>query len=77
MKPKTEEISKMILDYIKKNPDSEDTLEGITEWWMEANRIECSIRNITQTLEKLVNEGLITSYTANGGKILYRVRVKE
>ncbi len=32
MNKKQEEISKMILDYLRKNPDAGDTLEGISKW---------------------------------------------
>lgn len=30
----------MILDYLRKNPNAADTLEGIAQWWLEQERIE-------------------------------------
>jgi hypothetical protein len=33
-------VSRMILDYLRKNPDAGDNLEGITRFWLNSERIE-------------------------------------
>lgn len=56
---KKKEISKKILDYLKKNPDTGDTLEGITEWWLESERVDQAVEEVAEVLEALIKKGLI------------------
>ena len=60
MEKKTEKISRMILDYLRKNPDAGDTLEGITRWWLNMERIDLSVKEVAQALESLMEQGVIT-----------------
>ena len=71
---KTEQVSRMILDYIRKNPGAGDTLEGIARWWLETERIESSLAQVADVLEDLLEKGLITAHKVHGGQVLYRVR---
>lgn len=69
-----EQISRTILDYLRGNPDAEDTLEGITDWWMKIQKIESSAREVAEALDGLVRRGLIDADCREGGKTLYRIR---
>lgn len=72
VKKKTEKISRMIFDYLRKNPDAEDTLEGITRWWLNIERIDLSVKEVAQALESLIEQGVITINKTRGGTILYK-----
>jgi Fe2+ or Zn2+ uptake regulation protein len=65
--------SKLILDYLKKNPKAGDTLEGITRWWLERERIENSVDKVIRALENLVEKGLVKGTKVKGGSLFYRV----
>ena len=54
-----EVIYRKILDYLSKNPDAGDTLEGITEWWLESERVDQAVDEVSEVLEALVKKGLI------------------
>lgn len=61
-----ERISKLILDYLRKNPSSADTLRGIAEYWIELERIDVSVDEIEHALSELVREGSIERFDRNG-----------
>lgn len=73
MEKKTEKISGMILDYLRKNPDAGDTLEGITRWWLNMERIDFSVKEVAQALESLVQQGAIRIRESESGNIFYRI----
>jgi Fe2+ or Zn2+ uptake regulation protein len=66
---KTEQISGMILDYLLRNPEAGDTLEGIAEWWLEIERIESSVDDVADALESLVQRGMIKTRESKGRTI--------
>ena len=53
------EIAHAILRYLSKNPDSGDTLEGITEWWLLKERINREVSEIERALSFLVYQKLV------------------
>jgi Mn-dependent DtxR family transcriptional regulator len=53
------ELSKKILEYLDKKPDAGDTLEGITEWWLESERVDQAVDQVAEVLEALIKKGLI------------------
>ena len=72
-KKKQEKISRMIVNYLRKNPDAGDTLEGITKWWLELERIEISTDEIADVLESLVEKGVIRMRKVKNGANFYRI----
>jgi len=70
----TEQVSRMILDYIRRNPGAGDTLEGITRWWLETERVESSLGQVADALEGLMQKGVITAHKMQGGQVLYMTR---
>lgn len=73
MEKNTEKISRMILGYLCKNPDAGDTLEGITRWWLNMERIDLSVKEVAQALESLMEQGVITINKTRGGTTLYKI----
>jgi hypothetical protein len=69
-----EQISRMILDYLSKNLEAGDTLEGITKWWMNDQKIEFSTKEVVETLKNLVRKGLIRAHDSKCGTTFYKIR---
>ncbi len=67
------EISKQILNYLKKNPASADTLEGITDWWLKSESVDQAVDKVAQALEVLIKAGSIKKVKSENGKIVYRL----
>lgn len=68
---KTEDISRMILDYLRRNPHAGDTLEGITRYWLERERVEMSVHEVQKALEHLSRKGAISSRKMKDGRAIY------
>jgi len=73
VKKRQEKITKMILNYLRKNRDAGDTLDGITRWWLELEKIEISVDDVVSALESLIQKGLIRRYKTKGGSTFYKI----
>lgn len=69
---KLERISSLILEYLRKNPEAGDTLEGIAKWWLEIERIEVSVNEIADALKSLIKKEQILVYKTRGGTTFYK-----
>lgn len=69
---KKEELAQRIMEYLRKNPDAGDTLEGITNWWLQLERIEQSVDEVLESLEDLVKKGLVVRQDIPGGTAYYK-----
>ncbi|MBZ5553237.1 MAG: hypothetical protein LAO21_10995 [Acidobacteriia bacterium] len=63
----TDRIASEILSYLSRNPDAEDTLEGISQW-LDAG----SGGTLDETLKTLVEKGLLKERLRPDGKVVYR-----
>jgi hypothetical protein len=70
---KQEEISSMILNYLRKNPDAGDTLEGISKWWLESERVHRSVNDVAEALNTLIKKGSVKSDEVKGGSPIYKI----
>jgi hypothetical protein len=48
-----------ILDYLKRNPDAEDSVEGIFRWWLPSQHIEENKERVHEALTDLVAKNLV------------------
>jgi len=71
---KEQEICRLILNYLQKNPKAGDTLEGIARWWLEFERIEVSVDKVQDALDSLLEEGKVRMRKARDGTIFYKTR---
>ena len=55
----TQEISHQILAYLMDNPNAQDTLEGIVEWWMLHQDIKQNIVIVRKAVNDLVDRKLL------------------
>ena len=67
-----DQIEELILTYLKRNPDASDTLEGITKWWLEMERINGSVEQVAAACQKLENMGHLKKINNPSGSTLYR-----
>ena len=68
------EIAQAIGAYVEKNPDAQDTLEGIVQWWLPELEDKPRAALIKQALNQLVADGLIAAHTGKDAQILYRAK---
>ncbi len=73
MKNEKEEIAERILEYLKKNPDTGDTLEGISKWWLEMERVDHSVEKVANVLEVLLARGLIKKDILDRNTSIYKL----
>jgi hypothetical protein len=71
--PSVMEIARAILDYLKRNPEAQDTLEGIVQWWLPEQQNKPRTAIIKEALDKLVVAGLIAEHRGKDAQISYRV----
>ena len=65
------EIARQIERYLAVHPNAADSLEGILRWWLTRQRYEDSAQQVRQALERLLQQGTITTRVLSGGKTLY------
>lgn len=68
-----EDIARMILDYLRKNTDTGDTLEGISKWWLELERVDHSVEKVANVLEILIARGLIKKDLLDRNTFVYKL----
>jgi hypothetical protein len=71
-------IADEILAYLVKHPEAQDTLEGITEWWLLEQRIRSAVAEVDGALHNLVADDLLVSRQCADGRTYYGLnRAKE
>ena len=72
-----EEASYEILSYLARNPDAQDTLEGVVEWWMFEQKIRSRTSQVELALAQLVAKGLIVKRKGKDARTHYRVNRRK
>jgi hypothetical protein len=71
-------IADEILAYLVKHPEAQDTLEGITEWWLLEQRIRSAVAEVDGALRNLVADDLLVKRECADGRTYYGLnRAKE
>ena len=70
-KTEVSETARDLLGYLIENPDAQDTLEGIVEWWLLDRTIQRGITQVKETLDQLVEQGLIIEQQGSDARIRY------
>ncbi len=68
-----EGVARMILDYLRKNPDAGDSLEGISRWWLNREKIDVTVGEISEILETLIMEGKVRRTKDEGSNSIYKL----
>ena len=67
------DIDLKIVDYLEHNPDAQDTLEGIVEWWFLEQDLRHHIPRVEAALERLIKKGLLETTQGAYSRIRYRI----
>jgi len=66
-----------ILDYLQRNPDAKDTLEGISDWWVRKAATEMKRSAAESALSFLLSRCLIVETRREGLAPFYRVNPEK
>lgn len=60
------------MKYLQDEPDAGDTLEGISSFWLEFERIDQTVDEVSIALESLVKQGLVKKIESKGSTPVYK-----
>ena len=66
-----------ILSYLVQHPDARDTLEGIAEWWVFAQKIDTRTLQVKEALGEMVSRRLVIERKGRDGRSHYRVNRRK
>jgi len=69
----TQQIAYHILAYLAENPDAQDTLKGISEWWLSEQPIRPNAAAVEKAVTNLVADGLVVATAREGAQTYYKV----
>lgn len=69
----TQQIAYHILDYLAENPDAQDTLKGISEWWLSGQPGRHNAAAVEESVARLVTDGLVIASAREGTQTYYKV----
>lgn len=66
------QIAHEILAYLAEHPEANDTLEGITEWWLLERKIRYQAKLVKEALTELLENGLILQHRNGDSQVHYQ-----
>jgi hypothetical protein len=72
-----EEIARSILGYLVRNPDAQDTLPGIIEWWLLDHHIRTRTAEVKEVIDQLVADRLILKRRGTDSQTHYRINPRQ
>lgn len=72
--PGVAETVRAILEYLRKNPNAQDTQDGILQWWLTELPTKPRDATVKKALEDLVRAGLLSEHKGKDAQISYRMR---
>ena len=69
----TQQIAYHILSYLAENPDAQDTLKGISEWWLSEQPGRPNAAAVEEAVASLVADGLVVASMREGAQTYYKV----
>lgn len=67
-------IAQEVLNYLARHPEAQDTLEGISEWWLLEEKIKRRTSEIREVVADLVRHGLLVEYAGRDARAHYRLK---
>jgi hypothetical protein len=71
--PRLRSPAREILDYLARQPEAQDTIDGILQWWVLDSCIRSWAPKIAKTVAKLVEQGFLIKRPSSDGRIFYHV----
>ena len=72
-----QKIAYEILAYMLEHPDAQDTLEGITEWWLPGGGARPNVALVAEALAALTAQGFILARRGEDARALYKVNRRK
>jgi len=72
----TSRIARAILQYLRKNPDAQDTLAGIAEWWLP-KQVTTQATAVKEALALLIADELILEVKGKDAQSHYRINDRK
>jgi len=66
--------SRDVLDYLATKPDGEDTLEGITNWWMKSDKGKHAVEELEDLLSLMIARGELKKSLVKKDIVVYTVK---
>lgn len=67
------ETAQAILDYLRRNPEAQDTVDGIVQWWLPEQHFTPRVATIKEALQELIDAELISEHRGKDAQISYRI----
>ncbi len=61
-----------ILGYLAENPEAQDTLDGIIQWWLLEWNIKYQMEIVKEVIAELVAKGFIREIKTGDGQVRYQ-----
>jgi hypothetical protein len=74
--PDKSRIAGEILSYLSTHPDTQDTLDGIVQWWLRKRKNDQHTTLVKEVLGDLITQGLIEKIQIKDQTPYYRLRHK-
>jgi hypothetical protein len=72
-KDETQETAHKILAYLMDNPNAQDTLEGILDWWLLQQDLKRNIALVRKALDDLIDKKFLLQRKGNDKQKYYQV----
>jgi len=76
MDRRNQNISEKIMKYLQERPCACDTLEGISQFWMEFERVDQSVDAVKNALDTLVEKGTVMKLMRNRSTPIYKLAIE-
>ena len=67
------QAARAILDYLYRHPDAQDTLAGISEWWLADDKVKTRTLTIKEALDELIEKKFVLAQKGKDLQIHYRM----
>jgi len=71
------ELAHEILQYLIDNPNAQDTVEGITTWWLLVRTIKHQTALVKEALAMLVRDGLVIAQEGGDSRTYYKLNLRR
>jgi len=69
---KLPQLARHILRYLREHPEAQDTIEGITIWWVSERAIKQWLPQVRTALAALVARGYLEKHVTGDGKTFFK-----
>lgn len=67
------ETAQAILDYLRRNPEAQDTVDGIVQWWLPEQHFTPRVATIKEAIQELIDAEFISEHRGKDAQISYRI----